>query len=1069
MKSRRIHTPPSLVLRTKLTLPEIKGRIINRERLIALLRDNEQSDIVLINADAGYGKTTLVNQWIRETGYPYVFYALNHEDSNFDLFMNHLITGFEQYKPDFLKNTKELVRLSKEIRNNTSMVMSTLINEIQKNATTHMYVLLDDYHTITRSSIVHNAVQYLIEHMPLRLHIVITSRESPAFSPLTKWRSKQRVFEIEREDLIFTTDEVQELIRDTYELSLTNKELQRITQYTEGWITGIQLILQSSGLHRITIKDTLNGFLEANEPLFDYFAHEVLSYESPRIQEFLTQSSLLDTLTPEACDYILRRTDSHRLLHDLEHRHLFLSEIQGYEYVFHHLFRKYLYMRLKARKEYRKLHVRAGRYYQRKKLFDLSIKHFLLAEQHVHAGKAMLKSIREDTAGRISGGIDTTILSVYLDELPDHVLLQIPELLVIKGTLLRDAGMHTNALDMYTLAEHAARTRHDRTTCAHSLSEKALLNWLQGNHTKALSLLQKALRTCPADSKTMKLHVLNLLALVWQDLSDLARAKTYLRKSRKLAQELKITYDQIILTSNLATIYLQEGEIKRAYEICKPLIPQLEEHYYYKVGVIYANAARAALDYGDTVWAESCLLTGWKICSPFDDRVSSATLNHCFGLLYMYKGQWDSAYTHFTKARTAFSVLRWRRMESSVLRNIGTLFRLKGNLQASLKSIEQAELLLKKPIPQNTAHVAFLLADRALINVEKGEIARAQKTLARCSRESQRTHWHLGEMYSLLVKTLIALRRKRKMRTRTILQNLLVVTNTYGYHGILGLELRHQPDLIAFMQTIPDKNDYIEKHGIGPQKSLIHVKFFGGLRVEDQRYHAIRMEWPTEKTKSLFAFLVFHGTRQITRDQVLQGLWPDLDKKRSHENLRTTAYRMRQTLKNVHIPGTALDAIFTYQKGRYILMPNIAIESDVENFRRFMKVAEAGTGSLDIKHALEEVIEISRDPFLPDIYDEWVDNERLRLREKRLTALKKMIAIESQHKKEKACAEYCKQYLMIEPLAEEIVCTYMKCLKNLGRVSEIKRIYRNLEKTLEKELNINPAPETQRYYHSLIT
>lgn len=1057
-----------MVLHTKLTLPEMKGRIINRERLIGLLQKNEEKDIILIIADAGYGKTTLVNQWIRNTGYPCVFYSLNQEDSNFDLFLNHLIAGFEQCEPDFLENTRELVHLNKEIRSNTSMVMGTLVNEIQKNAKTHLYVILDDYHTIAQSSMVHHAIQYLIEHLPLKLHIVITSRVSPTLTSLTKWRSKQRIFELEREDLIFTADEVTELICDAYDLALTNKELLRIKQYTEGWITGIQLILQSSGLHRMAIKDTLNGFLEANEPLFDYFAHEVLSYESPRIQEFLVQSSLLDTLTPDTCDYLLRRSDSHRLLPDLEHRHLFLSEIQKHEYTFHHLFRKYLYARLKTYKEYKKLHVRAGKYYQRKKLFDLSIKHFLLGEQYLHAGKAMLKSIREDTAGRISGGIDTTILRAYLDELPNHVLQQLPELLVIKGTLLRDAGMHKIALELYALAEKTAQTQNDKTTCAHSISEKALLNWLQGKHTTALSLLQKALHTCPSSNKIMKLHILNLLALVWQDLSDLTRAKTYLRKSRMLAQELKIQYDQIILTSNLATIYLQEGEIKRAYEICKPLIPQLGEHYYYKVGVIYANAARAALDYGDTAWAESCLFKGWNICSPFDDRVSLATLNHCFGLLYMYKEQWESAHTHFKEARTVFNTLRWRRMESSVLRNIGTLFRLQGDMQASLKSIEQADLLLRDPIPQKTAHSAFLLADRALVYVEKGDFSRAQKTITRCLHEARRKHWRLGDMYTLLVKTLIALRGKNKRKTNTLIRDLLQITNKYGYNGILALELKHQPEVMAFMTDIPAYNAYLEKHGIDPQRSLINVIFFGGLRLEDQGQHSIRLNWPTKKTKSLFAFLVFHRAKQLTRSQVLDALWTGLDKKRAHENLRTTAYRMRQTLKNVNMPNIALDTMFTCQKGRYMLVPNITIESDIDDFTRILKLADIAPTDRETKQALEQAIDMSRDSFLPDIYDEWVDNERSRLREQRLIALRRIIAIESRFKDHKACAEHCKQYLVIEPLSEEIVCTYMKCLKNLGRLSEIKKTYKNLKKTLQKELHSVPSQKTQHWYHSLL-
>jgi LuxR family maltose regulon positive regulatory protein len=1069
VRTAKIQTPSDMILRTKLIPPELKSKVIERDRLMQLLRDNEYKDIILIIADAGYGKTTLISQWVRASSYGNVFYALSEEDSNFDLFLNHLIAGFEQLEPDLLQRTKNLVLYNKEQKANISVVMGTLVNEIQEKARTSLYLILDDYHTIAASSIVHEALHYLIEHLPTRVHIIITSRISPRFSSLTKWRSKQRVLELKREDLVFTTDEVKELINNTYDLSLSSKELQRIEQYTEGWITGIQLILQSSGLHRMAIKDTLNGFLEAHEPLFEYFAHEVLSYEPQDIQEFLIQCSLLDTLTPEACDHVLRRTDSHRLLPELEHRHLFLTEVREKEYIFHHLFQKYLNQCLVDHEKCRRLHARAAQYYRKKKYLDLSIKHFLAAAHFLQAGRIMLRSIKEDTAGRISGGIDTTLLRKYLNEIPDDVLNKLPELLVIKGTLLRDAGAHEKAKELYSLAEKAARETNDMTTYAHSLSEKALLHWLQGKHSTALKLLQKALRTCPVSNKKMRLHVLNLLALVWQDLSDLSRAKTYLRKSRMLAQKLKIQYDQIILTSNLGTIYLQEGEIKRAYEICKPLIPQLGEQYYYKVGVIYANAARAALDYGDIAWAESCLQQGWNICRPYDDRVSSGTLNHCFGLLFMYKEQWNSAHKHFDEARNVFHMLHWRRMESSVLRNIGTLLRLQGNIQDSLKSIEQAEILLTDPVPQKTAHSAFLLADRALLEVDKGNYSRAQQTIARCLRKARSKHWRLGDMYSLFVKTLVAVHRNNENKAKILIHDILQITREYGYHGIFDLELRHQPNLVAFMKGIPVYHAYLKQHHISPQPPTIHVLFFGGLRLEHEDRKTIELNWPTEKTKSLFAFLLMNRAKQLTRSQVLDALWTGIGKKKAHENLRTTAYRMRKTLKNAPMSGIALDGIFTFEKGRYILRPNISIESDVEDFARNMKLADIGSTDKETRKTLEQAINMSRDPFLPDVYDQWVDTERALLREHRLNALRKIIIIEVRCKDHLACVEHCTQYLKLEPLCEEIVCIYMKSLKNLGRLSEIRKAYKTFEQTLQKELHSAPTPETQRCYYSLVT
>ncbi len=1066
---KKVKTPSSMVLRTKLILPEIKGKVIDRHRLLRLIQDNEDKKIVLIIADAGYGKTTLISQWVRKSKCKSVFYGLSEEDSNFDLFWSHLIAGFERLNPDLLERVKGLIDSNKELKNDIGMLMGTLVNELQERCKSKYYVILDDYHTIAESSVVHEALRYFIENLPNKVHLVIASRVLPSFPSLIKWRSKQQVFELQREDLSFNSEEVKELISSAYKLNLSGVELERIEKYTEGWVTGIQLILQSSGLHRTAIKDTLNGFLEANQPLFEYFANEVLSYEPLPVRNFLIQSSVLETLTPQLCNAILGRKDSQFILEGLEHRHVFLFEVKEKEYKFHHLFRKFLNQHLLKQKGYEKLHDRAAKYYRKHRLYDLSIKHYLAAKEYRPAGAMILKSVHGDVAGRISGNIDAVRLQAYLSELPTGTLHELPALLVIKGTLVRDTGDHEKAKALYRDAEKTSRALKDMITCAHSQSEMALLHWLQGKHYDALAILNKALRTCPASGKKMRLHILNLLGLVWQDLSGLQKAKTFLSKARNQAERLNIFYDKIILESNIATIFLQEGEIKRAYHACKPLIAQLGEHYYYKVGVIYANAARAALDFGDIKWAESCLEQGWNICRQYEDQVSHGTMNHCFGIYYTQKQQWDIAHKHFEEARKVFQLLRWRRMESSVLRNIGVLQRLQGDLNKSLQSIAQAEDLLKDPVPQKTAHAAFLLADRALIEVDLGNYPAAAKTIAQCLQQARLHRWHLGQLYGFLVKALISIKGNRKKGLEKLVASIINITRQKGYHGILALELKHKPDLLAYMNKFAVAKAYIDKYQlyVALKQPRIFVNFFGGMRIEDGVHQQLVLEWPTEKTRSLFAFLVINRTRGLTRDEVLDALWSGLSKKKAHENLRTTSYRMRQAIGQAEIPGVEKELIFTFNRGQYLLFPNIIIESDLDEFYRLVKIADILPSEDDKKNALKQAIEISHEPFLTDIYDQWIDDQRLALREQKLAALHRIIKIASNQNDHLECAKYCKQYLLLEPLSEEIACIYMASLKDLGRRSEIKNVYQTLEKALRDELKSDPAPETQQFYHAL--
>jgi DNA-binding SARP family transcriptional activator len=324
-------------------------------------------------------------------------------------------------------------------------------------------------------------------------------------------------------------------------------------------------------------------------------------------------------------------------------------------------------------------------------------------------------------------------------------------------------------------------------------------------------------------------------------------------------------------------------------------------------------------------------------------------------------------------------------------------------------------------------------------------------------------------MYHALVKTLLALSHNDEKTAKKHAGLMIRATKKKGYHGILLTELKHRPELMAFARKIPAFRSYLDERRVTHERSKVWVTFFGGLRVDDGDHQSINLEWPTGKTKSLFAFLVFNRSVNLTRMQVLDALWSGLNKKKAHENLRTTAYRVRQTLKSANMQGVKQEAIFTHQRGRYILFPDLEIESDVDDFNRHLKLADIARSPEEKKRALSRALDISRASFLPDIYDQWIDTQRSVFREQRLAALREIIAIASGQKDDLACIDHCRRYLAIEPMSEEIACICMGSLKNLGRLSEIKKVYQTLEKTLREEIQSAPASETHLFYRSLIT
>lgn len=214
--------------------------------------------------------------------------------------------GIERIKPILCSRSKGLLEQGGEVGRNYELLFGTLINELVEKRKEELFFILDDYHALPLDSLVHQALDYFIDNLPDVVHVVIASRTIPPLPSLSKWRAKENLFEISREELKFTDDEMKTLLCEVYKTSLTEEELKLVSEKTEGWITGIRLILQSVGKEGKSIKDTLNSYLETNQPLFEYFANEILANETLEVQDFLRKCSILDIITAEACDEIFR-------------------------------------------------------------------------------------------------------------------------------------------------------------------------------------------------------------------------------------------------------------------------------------------------------------------------------------------------------------------------------------------------------------------------------------------------------------------------------------------------------------------------------------------------------------------------------------------------------------------------------------------------------------------------------------------------------------------------------------------------------------------------------------------
>jgi LuxR family maltose regulon positive regulatory protein len=1050
------------ILRTKLTPPVLKENVIVRTRLVSLLKKNLDKKLISVIADAGYGKTTLLTQFIQNHNGAVVFYNLDRTDSDLMVFFSYLMHGMEKLQSHVVERSNGLLKQGIDVVKNYELVMGTLINELVEKRTEQVLLIFDDYHTITNDSMVHKAVNYFIDHLPDTVHVLIASRIIPALNSLATWRAKQSFFEVSRDDLIFTHDEIKALLTGVYRVIPSDDELRRVSEHTEGWVTGIQLIIQSAGRDRKTVKETLNGYMAQNQPLFEYFANEILTGESPQIQDFLKCSAVLEVMTPDDCNVVLGMKDSVRLLRDLEHRNLFVSTIGKDEYKYHFLFRQFLLGRIDNERLQKSLNLKAARYYKKKGQIEQAIQHYLTVKNYTWASKLI---------AHVSKQIETqmrfTTLDTWLNQIPESVLEEQPRLLITQGDLYRMHGNLKKAEDLYTKAEHLLRNTGNMSDLAYALMEHGTLMWTRGSHERALKYHHRALNVCPHSEDKLRVNLFNSIGLVLRATGDFKKARTYLLKAYRLAEYTEDFTNVIITGNNLAYLPFSQGDMREAFKLFVPLIERIKNDYRLQFGIIFANAAKTAIALGKLAWAEQCLDQGWALCRPYEDPWSKAALQQAFGALYLQKTQWNIAEQYFCKAFSGFKKLQWTEQEIALLRDFSRLYRCQGDYAQAKENLEQ---LRQKVSNIESPSGIFVMREIGLLHVAVGEFKKAEEPILASLRLAQKFGRKVSECLSYFACATYYLATNKQLEAAKYLRRAVHLVKTKGYSGILLRELRLNPNLIEIAQQHNIEKNYLLSFNVPKDKPQLEIKVqcFGGLQLYDTKDEPLPVIWPTEKTRSLFAFLIAQHEAPAHREVILEHLWPGLPKKRASINFRTTATRMRQSLTKALSGKIAQNEIFIRRHGKYQLLPEVALHADTDKYEFLLKEAERVGSDQEKAHVIRCALDLYRGDYVPEIYDSWTDVVRRRFREHRLRALHWFAQYSLKQGDDRSCVDACETYLSIDPVSEEITRLYMKGLYRLGRVAAIKTCYNILRQVLQKELHSSPDQETEELYHSLV-
>jgi LuxR family maltose regulon positive regulatory protein len=561
------------LLSTKLHIPLPRPKMVCRTRLMNRLSEGLHRKLTLLSASAGFGKTLLVSEWLASCKQPAAWVSIGESDNDPARFLAYLSAALRGVGANIGEGF--FSALEAPYPPPVESILTTLLNEIS--SIPHPFILvLDDYHLIDAEP-VHEALTFLLEHLPPQMHLVITTREDPPL-PLARMRVRGQLTELRAADLRFTLSEAADFLNQTMELNLSPDNVALLESRTEGWVAGLQLAaISMEGLPDAT--GFIKSFTGSHRFVLDYLVEEVLHTQSASIQTFLLHTSILDRFCAPLCDAVMRGTSSsssHEILKKLEQANLFIVPLDNERrwFRYHHLFAELLRKQLQQSTAFaaspgedavEELHLRASGWYEENGL-ELEAFHHAAAAKHVDRAARLLQGNGIPLHFR---GIMAPVLK-WLASLPANVLEARPSLMVMYASALVFTGQNSNVEQKLLTAEKALKKAEADENAQDLAGQVAFIRAMlaipqyQGDIILTQSL--RALEFLHPDNLSARSAATWTLGFAYQLQGDRPSASRSYREVISFGQSTPSIMITIAATTGLGSIQEADGQLVLAAE-----------------------------------------------------------------------------------------------------------------------------------------------------------------------------------------------------------------------------------------------------------------------------------------------------------------------------------------------------------------------------------------------------------------------------------------------------------------------------------------------------------------------
>ncbi|MFO7584905.1 MAG: LuxR C-terminal-related transcriptional regulator [Anaerolineales bacterium] len=706
------------LLATKIHVPPLRPGIVTRPRLVTRLDEvlERPSGVGLVSASAGFGKTTLISQWVVGTGHPAAWLSLDEGDGDVARFLGYLISALQTLDPDFGAGLLNLLQSPQPPP--VEILLTALLNEIA--ALPGPFILvLDDYHTLD-SEPVDDALNFLVGNLPPQMRLVIASREDPPL-PLARLRVRGQLTELRAANLRFTPAEAADFLNRMMGLNLPAEDIAALESRTEGWIAGLQLAaLSMQGNSDITA--FIQSFTGSHRFVLDYLMEEVLRHQPQDIQDFLLRTSILDRMCGPLCDAVLGtlNTSSH-LLETLERGNLFIVPLDNERrwYRYHHLFGDFLRQRLLAsaltedENGIAELHIHASQWLEQNDLLPEAFQHAVAANDVSRAER-----LAESPAmPRHFRSVSNTIIR-WLDGLPKAVKDARPSLWVRSAAANLVAGQTAGVAESLQAAETAlqafpAEDPQTRSLTGRIASARATLALTQYQPAEIFAHARRALEYLPPEDLASRFTAFWAMGFASYLQGNRAAALENYQQAVAAARVSGEPFPLILSTSGLGHVQELETRLREAVQTYESVLPLAGEHPIPSFTEIYIGLARVYYEWNDLERAADYGEKSLHLAHQYDKNVDRFLISEAFlARLKLAQGNRQAAANLLTRPAQAAQQPNFAQRMPEVIADLVIVSLGLGQLAAAGEfakthplPLSQARVLLAQGKPASALHV----------------------------------------------------------------------------------------------------------------------------------------------------------------------------------------------------------------------------------------------------------------------------------------------------------------------------------------------------------------------------